>query len=752
MEDDTREKAEIIVSGMHCTGCAMNLAKSFINQEGVIEADVDFASSRARVLYEPSLLALDDLFRIVEGSGFKVLGQAKDAGIEQRKKESDDLDLRDKKRRALVGFILGLPLMLLSFLAPHYMVSASLFIFIVALPATLYVSYPILSAAFLALRAWSLTMDVMYGLGIAVSLGASVLATFNLLLSGEFMFFDTALLLPSFLMLGKYLESRARARAGDAIGKLMDLRPQKAHTIRGGNEIMVSADDLVLDDVVIVRPGEKIPVDGIVLEGEGYVDEAMITGEPMAVLKRSGDRIVGGTLCRNGRLTFRTTAVGKDTVLAQIITMVKEAQSSKPRLQKIGDRLVSYFIPLLLLIAAGTFIYWLLIAHYPLHFAMARLISVLVIACPCALGLATPAALMAGLGRAAELGIFVRTGESLERSEKLTTVIFDKTGTVTLGVSEVTDMMALGPAENEMLSLAAAIEGNSSHPIAGAIVKKAGMRDPVEVQDYQNIEGKGVRGIVGGRLVLLGSELLMNEQGISLTPDLVQKMRELQELGRSTILVAVDGTIAGLIAVADPLKESAKPAVEALKKMGFEVGIMSGDTRRSAEAMRMELALDRVYGEVLPADKALEVAKLQKEGHVVAFVGDGINDAPALAQADTGIALGAGTDVAIESGDIVLMRNDLMDVAAAIQLSRKVMARIKQNLFWALAYNLVLIPVAAGFFYPSFGIDLKPEFAGFAMAMSSVTVVVLSLELRFYKPPTGRDDHSLTRSTARKAY
>jgi P-type Cu+ transporter len=735
VDEEFKKKAEIIISGMHCAGCALNLTSALKSLEGVFEAEVNFNASRAKIFYNSSRLSIDDLAHVVEESGFKVLGQAKEEGIEEKQNKAIDDDLRDKRKRVLVGFASGLPLMVMSFAVPHQLSSWALLQLIIALPASLYVSHTIFTAAFRALRAKNLTMDVMYGLGIGVSLIASLLATFNIVLSREFLFFDTAILLPSFLLLGKYLEARARAKTGDALARLMGLRPQKAIAIRDGAEIAVPLDEVVIDDIINVRPGDRFPVDGLVVEGEGYADESMITGEPMAVKKRAGDRIVGATICVNGVLQFRATAVGKDTMLSQIIALVKEAQSSKPKIQKIGDQAVACFIPMILTLAIITFVTWLFLLNYPLHFALAKLISVLVIACPCALGLAAPAALMAGLGRAAELGILIRTGDNLEKGEKLTTVVFDKTGTLTKGTPEVTDIIASGCDEEELLGAAAAIEKNSSHPLAAAIIKRAGNLIPGEVENYRNLEGRGAEGMLSGKTILLGSELLFREREIALTEEMIQNLNTFQDQGKSTILMAVDGIARGLFAVNDPVKESAGEAIRDLKKMGLQVALVTGDNRRSAEAVGRYLAIDSIFSEILPSGKAGEVSRLQKAGRIVAFVGDGINDAPALAQSDVGIALGAGTDVAIESGEIVLMRDDLRDVAASIQLSRKVMSRMRQNLFWAFAYNVVLIPVAAGLFYPSFGLELKPEFAGFAMAMSSVTVVLLSLLLKRYTPP-----------------
>ena len=498
-----------------------------------------------------------------------------------------------------------------------------------------------------------------------------------------------------------------------------------------------SIDKIAINDILIVKPGEKIPVDGEVIDGESYIDESMITGESIPSLKKKGDKVVGGTINKNGVIRFKATKIGRDTMLSQIIKLVEEAQSSKPPIQRIADKAVNYFIPIVLIIALLSFVVWYFILDNSFLFALTNLISVLVVACPCALGLATPTAVTVGVGRGAELGILIKNGEALERSEKLTTIIFDKTGTLTKGKPEVTDIIDIGIEDGTLLKFAASVEKNSKHPLAEAIVKKAveSEIDLLGSENFNTFRGKGVIAKIEGKEVLIGNRVLLKEKNISVPEGVEKDIFQLENEGKTVILIAFNNKIAGMIAITDTLKETTKDAIQAYKDMKFNIFMITGDNIRTANAIAKQVGVVNLLAEVLPQDKANEVKKLQQKGEVVAFVGDGINDAPALAQADVGIAIGSGTDVAIETGDIVLIKDNLLDAVAAVQLSKKVISRIKQNIFWAFAYNTALIPVAAGVLYPFFGITFRPEFAGLAMAMSSVTVVSLSLMLKKYVPP-----------------
>jgi len=609
---------------------------------------------------------------------------------------------------------------------------------VISTPTFIFISYPIFSAGYHALKNKNLTMDVMYSMGIGVAYSASVLGTFEIVLTHEFLFYETAVLLATFLTLGRYLEAKAKGKTSDAIKKLAGLQSKNAIVIQNEKEVEVSIEDVLIGDVVLVRPGEKIPVDGIVIQGESYVDESMVTGEPLPVVKIDGNTVIGGTLNTNSVLRLKATKIGKDTLLAQIIKLVEEAQGSKPPVQRIADIAVGYFIPAVLTIAVVSFLMWYVLLGSTLLFALTALISVLVIACPCALGLATPTAVTVGIGRSAELGILIKNGEALEVSEKITTMVFDKTGTLTKGKPEVTDIVGVDVDDAVMLRSAASVEKNSLHPLAEAIVRKAKEQD-LSLQDtsgFDTFAGKGVQATVSGAVVLIGNRLLFKEHGIVVPTKVEELLDGLETKGKSVMFVAFDQRLVGLIGIADVVKDSTMSSIQQLKQMGLKLVMITGDNTRTAQAIGQQIGIDVVRAEVLPQEKANEVKKLQGAGEVVAFVGDGINDAPALAQADVGIAIGSGTDVAIESGEIVLVKSDLLDAVAAIQLSRKVMARIKQNLFWAFAYNAALIPVAAGVLYPFFGVTFRPEFAGLAMALSSVTVISLSLLLKRYIPPS----------------
>jgi Cu+-exporting ATPase len=733
------ERAIIRIGGMTCATCVETNEAALRALPGVLTATVNLGAEKAYVTYIPSLVTTADMRRAVEDVGYQYLGrEGEETGDLER--EARARDLRSKLTRAVVGLTLGLALMAVMFFEVPLPMDMGLFMFIVATPAFLWLSYPIFLAAYRALKNRVLNMDVMYSMGIGVAYGASVLGTFGIVLTADFMFYETALMLAGFLMLGRYLEARAKGRTGDAIRKLMDLAPKMATVVRDGAETAIPAADVVPGDLVLVKPGERIPVDGDVAEGESYVDESMITGEPIPVLKRAGLPVVGGTLNQNSVLRFRATRVGKETALAQIVRLVEDAQGSKPPVQRIADRAVTYFIPAVLAIALLSFAIWIFVAGETLLFALTALISVLVVACPCALGLATPTAVTVGIGRGAELGILVKSGEALEVPGRITAVVFDKTGTLTVGKPSVTDLVPLGVPEATLLSLAAGVERNSQHPLARAIVREAegrGLR-PEESSSFDTIGGKGVVSRVLGEEVLIGNRALLRERGIGIGGDAEERVARLEGEGKTVMMVSAGGQLAGLIAVADTLKPSALEAVSRLKAMGLGVVMITGDNARTAGAVARSIGIERVLAEVLPEGKVSEVKRLQAGGEVIAFVGDGINDAPALAQADLGMAIGSGTDVAIESGEIVLVRDSLVDVVAAIELSKKVMARIKGNLFWAFAYNTALIPVAAGLLYPFFGITFRPELAGLAMALSSVTVVSLSLLLKGYIPPARR--------------
>jgi Cu+-exporting ATPase len=735
--DVINRQAMIKVGGMVCATCVETIEAALRELPGVAAANVNLGTEKAYVTYNESITTLSDMKKAIEDAGYQYLGLAEELSEEQEQKIRAK-DLHEKFLRFTIGFAVSIPLMIAMWVPlPIPMHTLAYVMLVVATPVFVYVSYPIFRAARIALSHRMLNMDVMYAMGIGVSYVASVMGTFGIVLTHEFMFYDTAIMLASFLMLGRYLEARAKGRTSDAIRKLIGLKPKTAIIIRDGNESEIPVENVAVGDVVIVRPGGKVPVDGEVVAGESYVDEAMITGEPVPPLKAKGSRVVAGTISQNGVLSVKATKVGKETVLSQIIRLVEEAQGSKPPVQRIADVAVTYFIPAVLAIAIISFLVWYLVLGSTLLFALTALISVLVVACPCALGLATPTAVTVGVGRGAELGILIRNGEALEFAEKVTTVAVDKTGTLTKGKPEVTDLVPAGITEETLLAFAAAVEKNSAHPLAQAVVRRAGERGvKIDSADhFTTFGGKGVSATVLSETVLVGNRALLSENAVAVPDDVESLISGFEQDGKTVVLVAAGGRFAGMIAIADTLKESSKTAVSQLDGMGIGVVMVTGDNRRTADAIARQAGIRQVIAEVLPDTKAKEVKALQEKGGTVAFVGDGINDAPALAQADVGIAVGSGTDVAIESGEVVLINNDLTDAVAAIQLSKKVMGRIRGNLFWAFAYNTALIPVGAGLLYPFFGIMFRPEFAAAAMALSSVTVVSLSLLLKRYIPP-----------------
>jgi Cu+-exporting ATPase len=730
------EKVTVMIGGMTCAMCVKAIEKALNGLDGVVSAEVNLGAERAYITYNSRLVSISDIRDAIEGAGYQFLGleggEAKDT--EKRVRQQD---LMEKRNRYIVGFSVGFPLMVLGYLPLDWKFPMAYLMLCISTPAFIYVGLPIFAAARRSLVNRNLNMDVMYSLGIGVAFIASILGTFEIVLSREFLFYDTAVILASFLTLGRYLEARAKGKTSEAIRRLMGLQPKTARVVRDNQEMELLIEDVRIDDVVVVRPGERVPVDGEVVSGESYVDESMITGEPIPAFKSKGEMVVAGTVNGNSVIRFRATKVGKDTVLAQIIRFVQEAQASKPPVQRIADRVVTYFIPTVLSIAIISFVLWYFVYDSTLLFALTRLISILVVACPCALGLATPTAVTVGVGRGAELGILIKSGAALEIPEKITSVVLDKTGTLTKGKPAVTDIAAIGIDGKELLALAASVEKNSQHPLAEAIVERAQQEgvDLKSVDRFDTVGGKGVAAYVEGKEILIGNRALYRDRSILYSEEIAEKVDGYEREGKSVALVSRAGQICGVIAIADTLYESARDAVTLFADMRLHVVMITGDNARTAHAIAKQVGIDDVLAEVLPQDKANEIVELQKRGEVVAFVGDGINDAPALAQADVGIAVGSGTDIAIESGEIVLMKDNLVDAVAAVQLSKKVMSRIRQNLFWAFAYNSILIPVAAGLFYPLWGVTFRPELAGFAMAMSSVTVVTLSLLLKRYVPP-----------------
>jgi Cu+-exporting ATPase len=733
------DRITVRIGGMHCAMCVQAIEKAISALPGVSSVSVNLGTEQAYIVYYAGITQIETIKEAITDAGFRFAGIAGEEG-ERIEAEEAERDLSDKKIRIVLGFGISAFLMALMFLHPHLPIPMPLLMFLIATPFFAYLAYPIFKAAVRSLGNGILDMDVMYALGIGTAYGSSVLGTFGIFLSPDFNFYETAIMLTAFLTLGRYLEARAKGRTNEAIRSLINLQPKRARVIRDGTEVELPIDEIVISDLVIIRPGEAVPVDGTVVKGESYIDESLVTGEPVPVYKGVHDGVIGGTLSTNGAITISATRIGKDTVLARIIRMVEEAQGSRPPVQRIADRVVAYFIPLVLTIALAAFLFWYFIAGSPLLFAVTALISVIVVACPCALGLATPTAITVGVGRGAELGILIRNGEVLERSGAITTVAIDKTGTLTRGAPTVTDLIPRDVTEVELLSYAASVEKQSLHPLAEAIVQKAeDSGAPIhDVTGFGTFGGLGVVGSVHGITVSIGTRSFLESRSVPIPEDALSTILRLETEGKTVPLIATDGRYAGCIAVADPLKPTSAEAVRLFHEMGLDVVMITGDNERTAEVIAQEVGITRVLAGILPGDKAGEVKRLQQQGEVVAFIGDGINDAPALAQADVGIAISGGTDVAVESGGIVLMHDDLIDAAAAIQLARKVMGRIRQNLFWAFFYNILLIPIAAGLLTPLVGITFRPEYAGLAMALSSVTIVSLSLLLKRYNPPAKR--------------
>ncbi len=733
------DKVILKIGGMSCVMCVKAIEDALGKLDGISKVTVNLTAEKAYVTYNPHMISIKDMKDVIEDLGYQYLGLEGEES-EDLEEELRIKDLKTKRNRMIVGFGFGIPLEVLSYVSIHIPIPISLFIFIVSIIPFAYVSYPIFSAGFRSLKHRNLDMDVMYSMGIGVAYVTSVLGTFSIVLTPNFLFYGTALILAAFLTMGRYLETRAKGRTSTAIKSLMKLQAKTAIILRDNDDMEIPIEDVQIEDIVVVKPGEKIPLDGDVVSGESYVDESAVTGEPIPVLKDAGKSVVGGTINQNGVIRFKAMKIGKDTMLSQIIKLVEDAQGSKPPVQRLADTAVSYFIPTILTIAIVAFIFWYLIFGSTLLFALTVLISILVVACPCALGLATPTAVTVGIGRGAEFGILVKNGEALEISEKLTTMVFDKTGTLTKGKPEVTDIEAIGIDDNSLLKLAASVENNSQHPLAEAVVKKAREEniDILESKNFDTYGGKGVIATLDDKEIFIGNRALFKDKNITISSDVEESLSKFENEGKTAVLIGIDHELSGIIAIADTLKETAKDAIEGLKNMNLKVIMITGDNERTANAIAKELGINNVISEVLPQEKSEEVKRLQETGEVVAFVGDGINDAPALAQSDVGLAIGSGTDVAIESGEIVLIKDDIMDALASVQLSRKVMSRIKQNLFWAFAYNVVLIPVAAGVLYPFFGIIFRPEFAGLAMALSSVSVLSFSLLLKGYVPPAKR--------------
>ncbi|HEX7004609.1 MAG TPA: heavy metal translocating P-type ATPase [Trueperaceae bacterium] len=756
MDDENNDirRTNLGVQGMTCAACSTRVERALLKVDGVREANVNLATEKATVSFGGSV-GLEQLKEAITRAGYGVReelsgGEEADAEREARERES-----RKLRRTVVVAAILTAPILLLEMVPMiipglgtrlHSLVPDRIFNYLFFLLATVVQFGPGLRfyrRGWPALREGSPDMNTLVMLGSSAAYGYSVVATFwpGLLPIGTaHVYYEAAATIITLILLGKYFEARAKGRTGDAIRRLLDLRPETALLVRGSETVEVPVDEVATGDMLAVRPGERIPVDGTVSEGSSYVDESMITGEPLPVRKGEGDQVVGGTMNKTGAFRFRATQVGSDTVLARIVRMVEEAQGSKVPIQQLADRVVAVFVPIVLAVAALTFAVWLLWGPQPaLTLALVNAVAVLIIACPCAMGLATPTSIMVGTGKAAEMGALFRNGAALQTLQETGVIALDKTGTLTVGRPELTD---LRPADDfdrsQLLSWMASVEQYSEHPLGEAIVRAARAQglDSSAADRFEAVPGYGVEARVDGHLVQLGAARYMDGLGIGTQP-FAEEAHLLAGDGKSPIFVAVDGKLAGVAAVSDPLQEASAEAVAELHRQGLRIVMVTGDDRTTALAIARRLGIDEVVAEVLPEGKVAAVEELQGRGAKVAFVGDGINDAPALARADVGIAIGTGTDIAIESADLILMAGDLRGIPNALALSRVTMTNIRQNLFWAFFYNVILIPVAAGVLYPFFGILLSPVLAAAAMGVSSVFVLTNALRLRTFRAPMG---------------
>ena len=736
------------VTGMTCSACSAHVEKSVKKLDGVKSVNVNLLQNNMHVDFDETAVSVDDIINAVVSGGYG----ASVAGKKQEKTDNKiDNEISNMKFRLIVSLVCLVPLMYISmghmwgwpflsvFHGAENGITFALTQMLLTLPI-MYVNRKYYITGFKTLFHGAPNMDSLIAIGSGAAFVYGIIAIYCIgygLGHGdrEFahsymmnLYFESAAMILALITLGKFLESRAKGKTSQAIEKLIDLSPKTAVVIRDGKEVTVGVDDVQIGEIVVVKAGQSVPLDGVIVEGNGAIDESAITGESIAVEKNVGDKVIGATINKSGYFKFKVEKVGEDTALSQIIHLVEEASASKAPIAKLADKVSGIFVPVVISIAVITIIVWLLLSK-GVSFALSMGISVLVISCPCALGLATPTAIMVGTGKGAQYGILTKSAESLETAHQVDTVVLDKTGTITEGKPSVTDIAPVGISDKELLQIAASIEYLSEHPLAKAIVEKADGLEFSDVADFEQIVGQGVKGNVDGKKVLAGNYKMMRENNIEVSEDEI-----FANDGKTSLYFAVDNKFVGIIAVADTIKETSRQAIEDMRNMGLDVIMLTGDNAVTANAIKNKLPLSSAVAEVLPSDKEEEVRKLQQSGHKVAMVGDGINDAPALTRADVGIAIGAGTDIAIESADIVLMKSDLQDVVTSIELSHSVIKNIKENLFWAFFYNALGIPIAAGVLYGIAGLKLNPMIAALAMSFSSVFVVSNALRLRFFKP------------------
>ncbi|MGL5041685.1 MAG: heavy metal translocating P-type ATPase [Culicoidibacterales bacterium] len=750
---ETQKKVVIPIEGMTCASCAQKIEKALAKCEGIITAGVNLATEKATISYDGDIIKLQEIKAVITKIGYtprliETEENVEDASLKKEK------ELKILRTKLVVAAIFCIPLFYIAmapmitwvslpmpqFLLPMEHMSRYAIVELLLTIPIIAAGYRFYTVGFKALFSGSPNMDSLIAIGTTAALVFSVYSTYEIITLADShlamaamdgLYYESAGVIITLILLGKYLEAISKGKTSEAIKKLMGLAPKTATVLIAGQAQQIPIGEVETGQIILVKPGEKIPVDGVIIEGQSAIDEAMLTGESMPVSKKIGDNVYAASINKNGSLQFEATKVGKDTALAQIIKLVEDAQGSKAPIAKMADIVSGYFVPIVVVIAVIVGIMWYL-ATLDLGFSLKIFITILVIACPCALGLATPTAIMVGTGKGAENGILIKGGAALEQAHRVQTVIFDKTGTITAGKPEVTDIIALnGITEDELLQQAAAAEQNSEHPLGEAIVKRAVEKQLVlaKLEYFMAIPGHGIHVKINDKDILIGNSKMMQDNNIGIE-SLQETSNKLADEGKTPMYIAIAGNIAGIIAVADVVKASSRVAIEELQAMGINVAMITGDNAKTANAIARQVGITRIIAEVLPEDKAIEIKKLQQEGQIVAMVGDGLNDAPALAVADVGIAIGTGTDVAIESADIILMRSDLEDVAKAIKLSKKTIKNIKQNLFWAFGYNAAGIPLAAGLLYLFGGPLLNPVFAAAAMAFSSVSVLLNALRLK----------------------